>query len=261
MHVARAQVHTALPQATETPFTAFLCDKAGARLAEGAVMRLETAPSGCGCGKHGKDPTTYLAQAFIPDVAPGGRLEIAEGDELVWQREAPGEPPSVKLTEVTVGKRGTATVAWESSAGVDEFWLRWSRDGKEWQSVLTGMTRRRAQIPAGQLPTGQGRLQVVAHDGFYSTYSEPRNVRVPDRPAEAVILHPMEGHTYQAGQTIRLWGSVAEAGGDDAVWLVDGKEVARGLDAFVSFEPGKHTVTLRLGPRGRPAKVTVTVKR
>ena len=59
---------------------------------------------------------------------------------------------------------------------------------------------------------------------------------MPERPPDVVILHPVDGHTYVAGQTVRLWASVAGAAPDAAeqtVWLVDGKEVARGLDAFV----------------------------
>jgi hypothetical protein len=262
MHVARTRAHTALPGARETSFTARLRDARDAVIAEGVLMRLDTAASGCGCGRHGKDPTSYLAQAFLADVAPGALFEIAEGEEVVWRREAPGEPPWVKVAAVKVDRRGNATVSWESSGGVDEYWLRWSRDGEEWQSVATGLDRRRVRIPAGQLPSGRGLLQVVAHDGFFSTYSEPVRVAVPDRPAEGVILHPVDGHTYVAGQTVRLWGSVAGASAEaveKAVWLVDGKEVARGLDAYVTLEAGERTVTLRLGGGARPVSVTVTV--
>ena len=64
-------------------------------------------------------------------------------------------------------------MSWDPSGGVAEFWLRWSRDGETWQSVATGLTDRKTRIPAGQLPAGEGLLQVVAHDGFFSSYSEP----------------------------------------------------------------------------------------
>jgi hypothetical protein len=263
LHVARTRAHTALPGAVETPFTARLRDARDAVVAEGRLLRLRTAASGCGCGGHGEEPTSYLAQAFLPDAAPGAKLELVDGDEVVWDREAPAEPPRAELADAKVDRRGNATVSWESSGGVDEFWLRWSRDGEDWRSVATGLTRRRARIPAGQLPPGNGLLQVVAHDGFFSSYSRPRRIAIPDRPAEAVILHPVDGHTYAAGQTIRLWASVVDPSGqtaaDEAVWLVDRKEVARGLDAFVTLEPGKRTVTLRLGDGGRPASVSVTV--
>ena len=262
MHVARTRAHTGLAGAVETSFTARLRDAENVVLAEGGLLRLDTAASGCGCGGGGKEPTTYLAQAFLPDVAPGASLEIAAGDEVVWRRDAPGEPPRVTATDVKVDKRGNATVSWESSGGVDEFWLRWSRDGETWQSVMTGLSQRKMKIAAGQLPPGEGRLQVVAHDGFFSSYSEPLPVTLPDRPAEGVILHPVDGYTYAAGQSVRLWASVVDASGDataDVVWLVDGKEVARGLDAFVTLEAGERTVTLRLGDRGRPASVSVKV--
>lgn len=262
MHVARTQAHTGLSGAVETSFTARLLDAENVVLAEGSLLRFETAASGCGCGCHGKEPATYLAQAFLPDVAPGASLEIADGEEVVWRREAPGEPPRVQGTDVRLDRRGNATVSWESSGGIDEFWLRWSRDGESWQSVVTGLNKPKVRIPAAQLPPGEGLLQIAAHDGFFSSYSEPLAVTVPDRAMEAVILHPVEGYTYAAGQSVRLWASVADAPsevGSDAVWLVDGKEVARGLDAFVVLEPGKQTVSLRLGDRGRRTSVSVTV--
>ena len=262
MHVARTQAHTGMSGAVETSFTARLLDAENVVLAEGSLLRFETAASRCGCGRHGKEPTTYLAQVFLPDVAPGASLEIADGEEVVWRREAPGEPPRVEGTDVRIDRRGNATVSWESSGGVDEFWLRWSRDGESWQSVVTGLNKPKARIPAAQLPPGEGLLQIVAHDGFFSSYSEPLAITVPDRAMEVVILHPVEGYTYAAGQSVRLLASVADAPSDvgsDAVWLVDGKEVARGLDAFVALEPGKRTVSLRLGDRGRPTSVSITV--
>ena len=195
MHVARTQAYTGLRGAAETPFTARLRDAEGGVLAEGSLFRLETAASGCGCGRHGKDPTSYVAQAFLPDVASGDSLEIAEGEEVAWRRDAPGEPPRVKATDVKVDKRGNTTISWESSGGVEEFWLRWSREGERWQSVMTGLSRRKVRIPAGQLPPGRGMLQVVAHDGFFSSYSElhggpgPRSCRRRRHPPPGGRLH------------------------------------------------------------------------
>jgi hypothetical protein len=190
-------------------------------------------------------------------VAPGAALEIADGDEAVWRREAPGEPPRIVATDVKVDRRGTTTVTWETSGGVAELWLRWSRDGEAWDAVATGLEGKRARVPAGQLPPGDGLLQVVAHDGFFSTASDPVQVKVPERAPHAAILHPVDGATYVAGRSVRLW-AVAEAGVGDVAWLVDGKETARGLDAFTTLKPGKRTVSLRLGD-ARAASVTVTV--
>lgn len=256
-HVARTRAHTGLPAAGGTAFRARLLDGEGGVLAEGPLMRLETGASGCGCGGHDREPDTYLAQAFVPDVAPGAALEITGGDEVVWRREAPSEPPRIEATDVKVDRRGTTTVTWKASRGVAELWLRWSRDGEDWDAVATGLEGRRARIPAGQLPPGRGLLQVVAHDGFFSTASEPVRVTVPKRAPHAAILHPVDGATYLAGRSVRLW-AVAEDDAGEATWLVDGKETARGLDAFATLRPGKRTVSLRLGD-AKPVSVSVTV--
>lgn len=259
LHVARARVHTELAGASETPLTAYLKDEEGSILAEGAVLRMSTAPGGChDCG--GSKSNTYIAQVFLPDVAVGGSLEIADGEEVVWRREAPAEPPRVEAAGAKVGAKGDVALSWEASAGVTEFWIRWSRDGESWQSIATDLREQEFVVDAGRLPPGDGLLQVVAHDGFYSSYSEPVRVTVPDRSPDVFILHPVEGHTYTAGQTLRLWGSTSdgeEVKPEDAVWLVDRKEVARGLDGWVPLDAGKRTITLRYGEGS--ASVTVTV--
>jgi peptidase M66-like protein len=256
LHVARTRAHTAL-RGDQTAFTARLLDGEGAVLAEAPLTRLETGASGCGCGGHGKEPDSFLAQGLVADAAPGAALEIAEAGEVVWRREAPGEPPRLGTTNVKVDKRGTATVTWEASRGVVELWLRWSRDGEEWHAIATGLEGTRARIAAGQLPPGDGLIQVVAHDGFFSTASEPVRVTIPERAPHAAILHPVDGATYRAGRTVRLLAA-AEEGAGEATWLVDGKEVARGLDAFTALEAGKRKISLRLGD-ARPVSVSVII--
>ena len=161
LHVARLKAHTGLAGAVDTAFTVRLVDAERGIVAEGALLRLDTAAGSCACGGHAKEPTTYLAQAFVPDAGPGAALEIAEGDEVVWRREAPDEPPRVEGTEVKVDRRGNTTVSWGSSGKVVEFWVRWSRDGEDWESIVTGLGQQKVRIPAGQLPPGEGRLQVM----------------------------------------------------------------------------------------------------
>lgn len=264
LHVARTRAHTGLSGAVQTPFRARLLGADARVAAEGALFRLQTAGSGCGGGCSCHDPNTYLAQAFLADLGPGSRMEIADGEDVVWSRDAPAEPPRIGRTAVKADRRGNVTVSWTCPGAVAEFWLRWSADGETWQSVMTGLAERTVRLTPGQLPPGKGLLQVVAHDGFFSTYGEPVAVTTPGQAPEAVILHPVDGYTYVAGQSVRLWASVVGAADDvtrEATWLVDGQAVAHGLDAWVSLEPGKRRVSLRLGDRGTAASVTVTVTR
>lgn len=265
LHVARVRAHTSLRDAAETAFTVHLRDEQGAVLASGTLFRLRTSAD-CGCGSDAtegrSEPTSYLAQAFVPDVAPGASIDITEGDEVVWRRDAPGEPPVVRGGDVELDeKSGEVRVRWDARGDVTEYWLRWSEDGETWRSIATGLTEQGVVVTGDDVPAGKGLLQVVAHDGFSSTYSEPFPVWLPERAPSLAILHPVDRFTYVAGQTVRLWASVAGARAtrEEAVWSVDGKEVAHGLDTWVALEAGEPSVSVRLG--GAEAQVTVTVVR
>lgn len=248
--VIRTAAHTELPRAGSTPYTVRLRDAAGEIISAGELVRLTTAASGCGgCGGRGADgrpPARYVAQAFLPDVGPGATLEIAVRDDVVWRREAPAELPRLEVARPKVDRRGAISLAWESS-GAKEFWVRWSDDKETWSSVETEVTEGRITLAPGTLPVGAGFLQVVAHDGFHSTESEPIPVDVPSRPPQLAVLHPQDGRTYPAGYELRLFASAIGAPADDAVWLVDGQKVAQGLDAWTAFEPGDHKVTIAAG--------------
>lgn len=264
-HVARTRAHTFLAGASATPFTACLRDAEGAILAEAPVLRLQ--PEACGCpgGTEDQEGGTYLAQAFLPDVAAGASLEISDGESAVWRRAASAQPPRVELRETEVDRSGNVTVSWHGSEGTLEYWLRWSRDGETWQAIATSLTGQTVRLAAGLIPPGDGLLQVVAHDGFFSTYSEPRPITIPERAAAIAVLHPVDGNTYIAGGTVRLWASVTgttDPAAPEAVWLADGTEIARGLDTWVRLEPGQRTLTVRVGgPGGPEASVSVTVER
>ncbi|WP_238011809.1 hypothetical protein KZZ52_13025 [Dactylosporangium sp. AC04546] len=255
--VARTRAHPELPAAGATPFTANLRDAEGRVLASGVFVRLTTAACGC-AGLPGRPPSSYVAQAFLPDVAPGATLDITTRGETVWRREAPGEPPRVALAEPKVSRSGAVTVAWEATAGAAEYWLRWSRDGESWESVDVDLTGRELELEPGRVPSGEGFLQVVAHDGFHSAVSDPVRIRVPDLVPQVAILHPRDGYTYLAGQELRLWASVIGTA-SDAVWTVDGAEAGRGLDAWAALEPGEHRITVAVD--GAEATVTVTAER
>ena len=262
LHVARVSAHTHLRDAVRTPLTARLTDADGATLASAPLQRLSTHACGCGagCGGGGANcaggsgaDTTYLAQVFLADVAPGAALEIVDADdEVQWRREAPAEPVRVGPPRIKVGRKGGVSVAWEASAGTTDVWLRWSADGTSWTSLATGLTGTSARLDPGQVPPGEGVIQVVAHDGFFTACSESVPVDVPDPGPSVVILHPVDGSTYRADAALRLWASVVGATPQetaDAVWSVDGEEVGRGIEAWATLDPGEHRIGLSLGGR------------
>lgn len=264
LHVSRTRMYSQLEGALSTPFSAQLRDKEGQVLAEGQLLRLETGACGCGgCAGNEEAPDHYLAQALIPDVAPGDALTINTGDQIVWERRAPKKPLRVAGLDAGMDD-GALLVSWKKSREAVEYWLRWSTDGENWRSLATGLTGNDVRLEPGQLPSGKVLLQLVAHDGFSSYPSEPVEVNLPDRGPETAILHPVDGHTYASGQTLRLWGSVSgheseATARQSAVWLLDGNEIARGLDTWITLEPGEHKLTLLVESGSGAAEASVVV--
>lgn len=258
--VARTRANPELPSAGPTPFVANLRDTDGQVIASGELVQLTTAA--CGCGDRGGragscPPTRYVAQAFLPDVAPGASLDITTRGDTVWRREAPAEYPRVTLAQPRVDRSGAVTLAWEASDSATEFWVRWSQDGESWESVDIDLTGRELQLDAGRIPVGDGYLQLVAHDGYHSAASDPMRIRIPDRTPDIAILHPRDGYTYPAGQELRLWASVT--GGapvpGDTVWTIDGTEAGRGTDTWAALDAGQHRISVNVG--GAVATITV----
>ena len=59
------------------------------------------------------------------------------------------------------------------------------------------------------------------------------------RAPDIAILHPRDGYTYQAGQSLRLWGTAVDAegtpsSGERCTWTLDGKEVGNGFDVWIA---------------------------
>ncbi len=107
---------------------------------------------------------------------------------------------------------------------------------------------------------------MLAHDGFYTATSRPISVRVPTRAPSADILYPRKDAMVQAGSTLRLWGDAAFSSNkpdksNSARWLIDGKEVAHGLDAFITAPAqGQHRCTLIVTAGGKKVEKTHTFK-
>jgi hypothetical protein len=265
MHVARTRMYTQMERTAPTPFTASLLDENGQVLAEAPLRRLDV--SACGCGDYSGDngkPDHYLAQALIPDVAPGAALVISDGEEVVWERQAPAEPLRIEEFEAYLQSEGGLQVRWNVSQEAVEYWLRWSTDRENWSALATGLTGNQVRLEESQLPSGDILLQLVAHDGFFSSVSEPIEVNLPERPPVVAILHPIDGHTYAANQILRLWGSISglrreAVQTERAVWLLGDTEIGRGLDTWTTLEPGEHRLTLQIDSEAGTAEASVIV--
>ena len=266
-HVARTSARPEVDGAEPTAMVARLLDNRGEVLAEAPVLRLAAQGCGrCGCGGgHAEPALPYVVQALIPDVAPGAALEVRAGEKVLWERAAPRQPARVGGLEVSISGQ-TLNAAWRVRGEMVEGWLRWSSDGELWQSLATGLKGDSAAVDAPFLPPGRVLVQLVAHDGFFSNASTPVVVVVPGRVPDVAIFHPREGHTYLAGQTIRLWCAATHAqgstvAGERCVWSIDGKEIGRGRDVWIKApRAGDHVVSLRAADEHGEAETKVAFK-
>ena len=240
----------------------------GAKSAELASAQIIAMPShgGCGCTQGGEATRPTLFQAFIPDIAKGSALSIRRGSDVLWKRTAPRSAPSVSSLKVQ-RLEGTVDVRWTTRGRVEDTWVRVSTDGgKTWRAAATGLRRTSASLDAAHLPAGKLLVDVVVHDGFHSTASKPVSFENSAAAPVPAILHPDNGRRVVAGETLYLWGSIAEQPGtsrDDFryTWTIDGKPAGDSLHVFTRAPAaGSHHCELNVldakGKRVGSAKVS-----
>lgn len=250
---------TALPvveNAARTTYVAELVGKDGSVLARAPIMRLEAHGCGCKDGHHGEDDA-YAFQALVPATEAGASLRIVkrQGDQAdveVWRRRASDRQPKIETFDVRIsGAEGVAR--WEARGSGEvplEFALQFSKDkGTSWNGLAVGIRENAHKFSLAELPSGPVTFRLLAHDGFYSVEVRSKAIALPKRGPTVSILHPQDGPVLIAGQPMRLWGAVSMATGDlvdpeTCAWLVDGKLVARGTEAWIETpKDGTHRCT------------------
>lgn len=276
--VFRLEAESTIAHGRRLDLRAELIGRDGVVVAAGDLYALESraagcggcAGGGCGGGCAGDDVYPKLIQAFVPDVEEGAALRVQRGGESLWVRQRSARRPVVR--EVAAELRDDQLhLRWASEVGSDappECWVQWSPDrGQTWHALAAGLVGDSATIDARALPPGRVSLRLLVSDGFSTARSRVVALTVPRRPPEATILSPREQQTVLAGSPLRLWAVASDARSeplpDDAArWLMDGKEIAVGLDVFVDTLPdeGDHKVTLVIRTREGEVERTVTVR-
>lgn len=208
---------------------------------------------GRGCNDT-TEPRPLIFKAWLRDNAPGALLRIVKGGEVVWERTGGPRPPKLGAVRAKLAKNGDLELSWKfdpETKDLQDVWVRWTDDdGKTWRALTIGLRGTSATIPADQLPSGQVRFEILAHDGFYTVRGKSEIVELPERPPSVAILYPSTGHRVYADRQIHLWGSAASFAGrsisaDNAEWYIDGKSVGTGFDLWVNNPgEGRHEVKL-----------------
>jgi Peptidase M66 len=278
LNVARVAV-MAEPSGERTSLSAGLIGANGEVVASASIRRLVShGGGGCGCtdcGPDEHDDGPYSFEVYVPDVEPGISLVIDEGEQRVWERTAPAERVEVSALRADiddcrlrlrweVGGQPSTRRKRDKSDNVTETWVQWSPDdGATWFGLATGLSGSEADLDAGAIRSGPALVRVLVHDGFHTAISEPVAVDVPMCGALVAIQHPDDGGLYLAGSPLRLHAVAMEPSGatiDEtwARWVLDGKEVAQGIDEWINAPgPGDHRLEVYVRTAGDEAESTV----
>jgi hypothetical protein len=230
----------------------------------------------CGGGGEGKDchcrdeePRTVQFKAFLKDTAPGSVLRIVKQGKVVWEQKGSARPPRLDAVYARLAKNGDLELSWKigPAAKDAEVWVRWSGDeGTTWHALTVGLRGGSATIPAGQLPSGLVRFELLAHDGFHTVRATTNDVELPARPPSVAILYPPANGRVYGDRQIHLWGTAAShdgrtIDGGAAEWYVDGKVVGQGLDLWVDNPgAGRHEVALVVREGDRQGRVAIDIE-
>lgn len=207
---------------------------------------------GCGDLPSSRSDCPRVVQAVAREVDGAGGMRVVRGDEVLWSSTAPERPPEVGRLGAEIADGGVE-LSWHSSDAAETH-LRLSSDrGASWSLLELAVRRTKTSIPLEVLPPGRHLVQVLVSDGFHTATSEPLEIDVPHRPPIAAIHWPLDTATVASSGPMRLWGSGMSAGteplGDEShTWIVDGRQVGRGRDLWVSAPEaeGEHLATLNV---------------
>jgi hypothetical protein len=238
----------------QTSWSVQLIGRDGAVAARGRVARLEThGGSGCGCSQLHDDPDRlpFPFHALLPDAEPGRALRMLDPDgEAQWERQATEAPVVISEAQAVV-REDVLALDWRLSGDAD-VWAQWSTDeGHTWHGLTVGLKDGESLLPLTGLPAGRVWVRLLAHDGFFTTTTDPMAVEVPEQRPWPAVLYPGNDALVPALVEMDALGSAVDQAGnpipDERLeWTLDGERLGRGRTATVRAEPGHHRLSLRV---------------
>ncbi len=197
--------------------------------------------------------------AAVPFYPEAASFELVHGGEVIHQVTASEHAPSLEVLEPL------PQALWDQPSNpvelrIDdedgdpvELLVQYSPDGARWMAVDGGVRAARFEVSTAGWPgSDEGRLRILASDGFHTTTVEVP-IRVPDAPPEPWLFFPEPEQRFAGDQTIMLRGLAADAE-DGALhpstleWRSD-VDGALGLGSqnlrAAGLSLGPHTLTMR----------------
>jgi hypothetical protein len=189
-------------------------------------------------------------------------LELPEGTERVVllgpdgaeldERVASDNAPEVDFRDLPDGVlQAPLRLEWDASdADGDDltYTLLYSRDdGETWRALVHGLRDTHVTLPDfAALPgSEEGRLRIVASDGFHIDEAITGPVTIPDNPPTAVILGPEDGSEFEQHQTVPLLGAAMDL--EDGVVAEEGLSWHSSLDGELGTGADLQTRELQVG--------------
>jgi hypothetical protein len=167
--------------------------------------------------------------------------EITGRQEITWQAHHPELQSLLSVVEYT------------------------NDEGKTWRRLTCPTSKASATIEMDELPAGYLRLSVLVTDGLNNARAVSAPFTRTKTISDALIVQPVEGARFAAGQAIVAYG-VGWSPGGDAVpehllsWEdSNGQVIGRGSLVTLSLKPGKHHLVLRVGDQQTPGESDVSV--
>jgi hypothetical protein len=175
--------------------------------------------------------TRFVAR--LPYRAAAKRVVVYFGERELGSLSFPAHAPTFVLLHPTIAHsidpNSCLELDWKpegKSAGESlVYFVRYSTDGKRWSRPAVNLTSTRVCVDLRLMEGGAScRLQVLATNGYHTSYVETPNFAVPEKPTR-VLLGDMRGPTLFAQGFSHKHGPLV---GEAIVWSANGKEVARG---------------------------------
>lgn len=186
-------------------------------------------------------------------------VDLYAGEQVLARFAPSATPPQVTLTEPNGGLFGPydqVPIRWEAGDADGDrllYTITYSPDGGErWIVVASGLIGHEYLWNLGDVPgtpEGNGRLSIVASDGFHSAGDQSDEpIAVGGKPPTAVILGPARGERFMQCERVRVRGVALDPEGRlaNVTWFLDGAALDAELEADLGrLPPGRHELRLQ----------------
>ena len=204
-------------------------------------------------------PLRYQFAIAVPDLDGAKRLIVEYGGKVIEDIELSAKPVAFRAqAHVLDGSSPMVRVQWNLSpegAHAPVFVRASSDNGRSWTAFNVPVGATRLDLDPASLPPGEGcMVEVLAGAQLHTTSWRSERMSVPTGRDDLLVLRPRGATTVAYGEEIVL-SAVSTYGRayGEIIWSSDRDgDLGTGGYQVVRLSPGKHLLTVRRGPSGKP---------